>query len=384
MATIHVRFWQRSDQVMQDGSFAMYLIIKEGSKQKRYSLGMSARKEDWSNKEQRFLVKGFSRKEKELAREKQKVYDLIDRLAYENRLTFDNLIKAYEKKETRTLFEYWEYCIRLWNNEGEKRAGTMKHYVSRLTVLRGYKDTPLAAIDEEYLNGLHTFLRKRELGEGTLWTYHKAVKAVLNQAVKEQELARNPYQFWSRKVKSPTPTEKVFLTHAEVGTLLDLLKQEILNPHEQNVLHFFLIGCFTGMRYSEWSNVERQLNSDELEFVVRQLKTDKVVRLPKHEILAHLLSWKTDTLHKISDQKAREYLLKVMKVAGIEKHVTTHTARHTFAMMMLNDLDAPLEMVSECLGHSSVNVTRKHYARYLFHSKQKTLSKFDTLFKDHH
>lgn len=58
----------------------------------------------------------------------------------------------------------------------------------------------------------------------------------------------------------------------------------------------------------------------------------------------------------ISGQKYNDYLQEVAKLAGIEKHVTSHVARHTYATWCLTN-GIPLEVIRDTLGHTSIKTT---------------------------
>ncbi|MCK5138016.1 MAG: site-specific integrase [Bacteroidales bacterium] len=64
----------------------------------------------------------------------------------------------------------------------------------------------------------------------------------------------------------------------------------------------------------------------------------------------------------LSNQKMNAYLKEIADLCGIEKKFTTHTARHTFATTVTLSNNISIEAVSEMLGHSSLNMTKK-YAR---------------------
>ena len=64
-----------------------------------------------------------------------------------------------------------------------------------------------------------------------------------------------------------------------------------------------------------------------------------------------------------SNQKMNLYLKELADICGIRKHLSTHTARHTFATLTLAS-GAAIENVAKMLGHSDTKMTR-HYARIL-------------------
>ncbi|WP_375239489.1 tyrosine-type recombinase/integrase [Aurantibacter sp.] len=63
----------------------------------------------------------------------------------------------------------------------------------------------------------------------------------------------------------------------------------------------------------------------------------------------------------ISNQKFNSYLKEVSKVLNIDKKLTHHIVRKTFATTVLLFNNVPMEVVSELLGHSNMNITQEHY-----------------------
>jgi site-specific recombinase XerD len=66
----------------------------------------------------------------------------------------------------------------------------------------------------------------------------------------------------------------------------------------------------------------------------------------------------------LSNQKLNSYLKEIADICGINKPLTTHIARHTFATTVTLNNDIPIETVSKMLGHSSIKMTQT-YARLL-------------------
>jgi site-specific recombinase XerD len=76
------------------------------------------------------------------------------------------------------------------------------------------------------------------------------------------------------------------------------------------------------------------------------------------------------------------YLKEIADLCGIKKHLSTHTARHTFATTVTLANQISIEVVSKMLGHSSINMTKK-YARVvddlISRDMQKIYHKFETV-----
>lgn len=78
----------------------------------------------------------------------------------------------------------------------------------------------------------------------------------------------------------------------------------------------------------------------------------------------------------ISGQKYNEYLQEVAELAGIEKHITSHVARHTYATWCLTN-DIPLEVIRDTLGHTSIKTT-EIYAKMI---NKKVIGAFNNIKK---
>ena len=84
------------------------------------------------------------------------------------------------------------------------------------------------------------------------------------------------------------------------------------------------------------------------------------------QALAVLKKYKSDSdfvLPKFSNQKINSYLKEIAEIVGISKVISHHTARKTFASTVLLYNDVPMEIVSELLGHSSIQITQQYYGK---------------------
>ena len=68
-------------------------------------------------------------------------------------------------------------------------------------------------------------------------------------------------------------------------------------------------------------------------------------------------------LPKISNQKFNSYLKEISAILSIDKKLTHHIARKTFATTVLLYNNVPMEIVSELLGHSNMSITQAHYGK---------------------
>ncbi|MGF7043035.1 site-specific integrase [Mucilaginibacter lappiensis] len=144
-----------------------------------------------------------------------------------------------------------------------------------------------------------------------------------------------------------------------------------------HVRDIFLFSCYTGLAYSDVyklriTDITIGIDGDKWIITTRQ-KTNSSTRLPLlPNALAILDKYKdypkcltTGTLlPTLSNQKMNSYLKEIADVAGINKKLTFHTARHTFATTITLTNGVPMETVSKMLGHKSLKQTQ-HYAKVL-------------------
>jgi site-specific recombinase XerD len=134
----------------------------------------------------------------------------------------------------------------------------------------------------------------------------------------------------------------------------------------------FVFCCHTGLAYQEMSSLRTHHISKAFDGnlwinMIRQ-KTNQPIAiplLPQAEVI--LIKYKTNdsdvVLPTISNQKFNSYLKEIAALVGIEKKLTHHIARKTFATTVLLLNGVPMEVVSELLGHSKITITQEHYAK---------------------
>nr|WP_317173151.1 site-specific integrase [Flavobacterium soyangense] len=145
------------------------------------------------------------------------------------------------------------------------------------------------------------------------------------------------------------------------------------------IQNLFIFCCYTGLAYNEMTNLKK--NNIQIGFDMRnwiQMKREKTQRqisipiLPKAQEIIDKYSKDSDYIFpSISNQKFNSYLKEIAAITGIEKRLTHHTARKTFASTVLLYNDVPMEIVSELLGHSNMTITQESYGKIV----QKKVSK---------
>jgi len=205
------------------------------------------------------------------------------------------------------------------------------------------------------------YLKEFIKSQPTLYKRHSLFKRYIEKAIKKGLCKYNPYDdFETKKGKSKEP---VFLVENEIEKILNY---EPVNEKLHKVKDLFVFQIFTGVAYVDLQNFDKSYISeiDGKEVISsNRKKTDQSfisLLLPEAKKVLEKYDFQ---LPKISNQKYNDYLKILIAGAGINKMITSHTARHTYATYLLNK-GISITTVSRALGHSSERMTA-HYAKLL-------------------
>ena len=225
----------------------------------------------------------------------------------------------------------------------------------------------LDAVNERWLESFKEYLLS-EVAQITARTYFKKIVAALRRAVKDRLLAQNPSEHVDHI--PPVETRRAFLTIDEVQKLAH-------TPCKYpGVKRAFLFACFTGLRVSDvesltWKNVV----GVSLEF--RQRKTKGVEYMPLSKQARELLGEPGDPGEHVFSLPSLNTIQDTLRAwaeeAGVDKYLTFHVSRHTFATLAItNDVD--LYTVSKLLGHKNINTTQI-YAKIIDKKKEEAVNR---------
>mgnify|MGYP002549564621 CR=1 FL=1 len=289
----------------------------------------------------------------------------------------------------------------------ERQKGLMslsKGYIRHLSAIKQFMDIYLAYINKpdlkmsdfdkgfyvgfiDYLTNVYVSTNHpnniRGLGKGSLYTYQCKLNTILNEAVREDVIKCNPYQFIEPSVKLKKPKDnRDFLTKDELQAMITA------KTGTPNVKKAFVFCCYTGLRYSEisvltWGNIQMTPLGLSVHIdAVKKTSTPLDVPLGRYA-----LKWlperngakDTDIVFPMPNAGACNRALKIMaKNAGIKKRVCYHTSRHTFATLALS-ATKDVATVSKLLNHSDI-ATTQIYAEVLMDDKIAAVNKLHNLF----
>ena len=246
------------------------------------------------------------------------------------------------------------------------------------------KDIALKRLELLFLEDLEYYLKtEKDLGQSTINKIIQRLRRPVKEAVSEGYLDKDPFMLYKAKT---TKTDVVFLSPEELQTFENFT---FIQPRLQFVKDLFIFCCYTGLAYNELSRLEHkhvQKGFDgKLWISMKREKTSKDFSIPllprAGSLIIKYQSKQSMVFPKISNQKYNSYLKEIAAIIGIEKKLTTHIARKTFASTVLLYNDVPMEIVSELLGHSSMKVTQASYGKIVQKSISKEILRISNLLK---
>lgn len=230
-------------------------------------------------------------------------------------------------------------------------------------------DIPLKQLDYSFIKHFEEHLLARSLKPITINKIIQRLRQIVGYAVKCGHIQRDPFADYK-----PMKEKKrlVYLTPEE----LQRLENYHFSQHRlEQVKNIYLFSVYTGLAYNEASQLQRKhlitgMDGKPWIEMVRR-KTGREFAIPllpqAAELLRILAPEEGDgfLLPRISNLKINSYLKEIGEVIGIDKRLTHHTARKTFATTVLLYNDVPIEIVSKLLGHADIAVTQRSYAEVL-------------------
>ena len=295
------------------------------------------------------------------------------------------------KQETDTskvyLLDWMETYMENQAKRGKKDRNQIKKTIDILKAY-GAETVTMDMIDKPFCQGYINYLTTEYRPKGkavsnfTIHTYYQVVNGALNAAVRADILSENPFNKISSSEKIHKPESKrEYMTIDEVRSLI---KTPMSN---EAVKGAYLFSCFCGLRISDikeltWENV--YCDSGQYHLEVMMQKTKSPLYLP---LSSEALKWLPERGNKSGKEKVFKLpssagINKLLKTwaqkAGISKHITFCTARHTFATMMLT-LGADIYTTSQLLGHTDMRTTQI-YVKIVNRGKDEAVNLVNGLF----
>jgi len=329
----------------------------------------------------------------------QKANDIIKKLSIFNINTFKNLLYS-DKLVYGDVYSYSAAHIEKLKAGGQ--IGTASNYTSSLNSLKLYKPVlTFGEITVSFLSGYEAWLLKNKKSISTVGIYLRPLRAILNMAKEEGVLPGDyKYPFGTKtKGKYQIPAARNIKKALDRETMKKIL-EFIPEPgtwEEKAHDYWIFIYLANGMNVMDVAHLKyTYIDSEYIRFIRAKTKSSAANTFPisvyiqdrmmqvinrqgvkkdKNAIYIFPIINSTDTLEK---QRAdvqqmtkmiNKYMKLIAKKLGIDKLITTYTARHTFSTI-LKKSGVNIQNISEALGHTSINTTRAYLDSFDDESKK--------------
>jgi len=381
--TFTTLFLIKRSKLLRTGEAPIYCRITVNSLREEFAIKRSILPENWNTK------KGCARggtKVKELNHyldhirvklyEKQK--DIEDK---GQNVTAKNLLRSYKGNYESDKFLLEVY--REHNENLEKLIGkgfakltydrhqtSLRHLERFLDFKYKLKDIPFCEITPKFVMDYEVYFRsERNCNNNSTVKYIKNFKKIVTIGVNNGWVKTNPFLGAHYKLEE---THKEFLTIEE---LTSIERKKISIDRISQVRDVFLFCCYTGLAFIDVKGLKPEdinIGVDKRMWITkRRQKTQVKFMVPLIDKAVNIIEKYSNNpycllngvvLPVISNQRMNAYLKEIQDLCGINKNLTTHCARHTFATTVTLANGVSMEAVSKMLGHSNLDMT-KHYAR---------------------
>lgn len=232
-------------------------------------------------------------------------------------------------------------------------------------------DIPLKDVDHDFIMHFEHFIKvEKNCAQNATVKYLKNLKKVTREALANKWITEDP--FWGIHFKQ-TKSNRTFLTEEELRTIIN---KDFGIKRLATVRDIFVFCAMTGLAFTDVQHLkpEHIVVDGNGEYWIRKAreKTDNMCDIPLLDIPRMIIEkYKTHptcimkgvVLPVISNQRMNSYLKEIADICGINKHLSTHIARHTFATIALAN-NVSIESIAKMLGHSNI-LTTKIYAKVM-------------------
>jgi site-specific recombinase XerD len=380
MYDLNLLFYLKKTKKNKAGEAPIYLRITVNGQRAELAVRKSVRSTDWDSKAQR--VKGKIEKVRLLNNYLDEIENKVNRYyniaLQENQMVTAEQLKnvlAGKDKQKKMLIPVFDEYIKLIEREKGKKYSpkTVARYSHAFSHVKDFMKLEFNQEDIELQKLDIKFMRKFDIHLQTVCDYHpntvtkylKILKTVVHAAISFGYMDRNPFEGYSTTYKG---SNRKFLSAEELNTI----ETEIMpNERLERVRDVFLFICYTGISYSDLINISvdniakgidgrNWLNYERLKTKVRA----SIPMLPQAQKIIDKYKNNPECIADgklfpvISNQKFNDYLKELATQCKINKPITAHIGRHTFATTVTLTNGVPLETVSKMLGHTSLKTTQ--------------------------
>ncbi|MBK7809427.1 MAG: site-specific integrase [Saprospiraceae bacterium] len=377
---LKISYILRKDRI-QDNLVPVYLKLLLEGRKAYVSTGEKVKISDWDEKSGKFIgtTSLVNSKNEMLDRMRLEVINIYNELkSSEKDITVD-VIRNQLAKGSNDTRKFLNECCEIYNSSFEKLVGieigkiTFGRYATFAARIRDFisstmRQKDILLTDIKYSFGIeyeHYLKTELKLHQNTLVKYIQYLNRVLDYCVKYEWLDKNVLFGYKCPVKE---TKREYLTQDELDRVME---KDINIDRLREVRDIFVFCCHTGYAYKDaaqltpdhigtgingrkWIYTSRQKNDNVSNVPLLNTAMEIIEKYKDHPICMN----KNTILPMKSNQKLNAYLRELADICSINKPMTMHIARHTFATTVLLSNGVSMEATSKMLGHSSLKTTQ--------------------------
>lgn len=385
----------RNSRLDQQGRASIFLRITVNTKRAEFSIKRKVRPENWNSIKGR--MKGHS------AKSLNHFIDELESKAFKIHAKLMTKKKPFDseliKRKLLNIEEVHKTILAIYDDHNEQieeligidySYGAYRRHVRTKEHLQDFirqeykrDDYFVKEIDLKFINRFHHYLVTKKIGnQNTTTKYVVNFKKIMRIAFANNWVNKDPFFHWKAKWKK---VEREVLNELELRTMME---KEFQMKRLEQVRDIFVFCCFTGLAYTDVQKLSQNhivLKMNGTRWIkINRSKTDSRSTIPllpaAEEIISkyanHPITLQNGLLLPvISNQRTNAYLKEIADACNIEKYLTFHLARHTFATTVTLANGIPIESVSKMLGHQSLKTTQI-YAKVI---DQKLKQDMDTI-----
>lgn len=321
------------------------------------------------------------------AKIQQKYNDLIGEETIVTAAELKESLTGYNKPDKYTIMYFLEKVFE--GRDTHKSRKTVRAHINNLKqfLQREYRvdDIPITALLQKKYLGIDAMLAewgRSEKGWSKIYANGalNIIRAAVNIAVRQHYITYNPITY-RLKLKKSDIKQRETLSFSEVKLLEEY---PFARERFDRARDVFLFQAYTGLAYIDVltlrkENISKGINGQNW-IIKKREKTKSLAKIPLIEKAQAILDkygnyFENKLLPVVDNTAYNRSLEKMMVMLGIDKHITSHCARHTFATLM-RESGSDLNNLKQIVAHSHTSMT-EHYAQLTSETLVDEVGKFE-------
>ncbi|RYZ44640.1 MAG: site-specific integrase [Sphingobacteriales bacterium] len=389
-----VSFFLRKTRIDKKNQAPIIVRLKHRNICRDMSSGLRINPEKWNSKTCRVQGRGDEVKQINQLLEtiRTRLFEIYTNMSRDEDFTLDDVIDEYsgnaQQKEQLLLKLVTEHNQSIHRRIGidYTRSTYQKYWAMEIRLTQyvkehlGKRDIALRKLDRKFIGDFFLYLKevhKNQHNSATKTT--KNLKRVLSYAVEQGYISSNPFVGFQCGYRE---TLRTVLTVEELRLIET---RTFTTPRLELVRNLFLFQCYTGLSYVDmaqlkWRNIVAG-DADVFWLEITRKKTAETTQIPLFPIALQIIKkYSKGSNHGPDEkllpvyeiQKTNAYLKEIADICGINKALTTHAGRRTFASTVMLNNGVRIEAVSRMLAHKSLRMTQQYAKVYDQHLLDQT------------